>query len=239
VPEPDALPTPAFFRDLPLPGLTAGPGSTLDFRIGLDPIGPGIRKGHWIWLVILSPLLAMLIPLAAIVIALGLVVALVTLLLSPVLPAARRKVTTVRFSRRHPVTIELDRHPLVPGETAKVLVRHKGEPRTDGVQVALICREEATYRVGTNSRTEKNQVFESVVADLDGDAVTSEIRAPLLVPEDAMHSFAATNNKVIWEVEVRRHVPRGNMHAESAEFQVLPLGLVESILEARSAELGS
>lgn len=234
--KPTALPTPTFFRDLPLPGLTAGPGVNLDFRIGLSPTGPGVKRGHWIWFIILAPLILPLMALAVVVIVLGLVVTLVTALLAPFLPAARRKIRTMIFNWRHPVTFELDRHPVVPGESAAVRVHQRGAPRLDGLQLVLVCREEARYRVGTDTRTEKKNVFETIVADLGPDEISDATEASFTVPEDAMHSFKATNNTVEWVVEARRRVPGGNESVADAEFQVLPLGVVERILNARAAE---
>jgi hypothetical protein len=229
---PEALPTPAFIRELPLPGLTAGPGISLDFRIGLAPQGPGVRRGPWWLLVLFAPLL---LPLAVAILlaAIGLIV--VMLAAAPFVPAARRKIRSVRFGRRHPVEVELDRHPLVPGESAIACVRHPRGGRPAAMRVLLVQREQVRWRVGTDTRTETRVVQESLLAELDGDAVEREVRIDFVVPETAMHSFEAPNNAVRWAIDVRRDIAGGGTHEEEAVFQVLPLGVVEGVLEARAA----
>lgn len=229
---PKALPTPAFFKDLPLPGLSAGPGNSLDYRIGLSPRGPGVKDGSWIWLVIFGPLLVMLI---AVVLVFGLVIAIGTLLLAPVVPKIRRGLKTSWIGWRHPVQIELDRHPVVPGESATVLVRQKRIPRIEEMRIVLVCEEEATWSVGTNTESEENIVLEEIVAAFDPNEVVAEVQAEVPIPLDAMHSFEAEHNTIRWRIEVHRSYPGANTDEDEAEFQVLPIGVIDRLLDAPDA----
>lgn len=113
--------------------------------------------------------------------------------------------------------IEVDRHPLVCGETAKATLLQYGPRRLRGLVVSLICEEIATYRQGTDSRTAVVETFRKQLAherrlDVAVDEtirIDFEIRTPAAGP----HSFVSPNNEVRWMVEVVATTQsRGELH---------------------------
>jgi hypothetical protein len=71
----------------------------------------------------------------------------------------------------------------------------------------LVCQEEATYRQGTDIRTEtrivhEQRIFQGESIRIDPGAPL-ELRETLRVPEDAMHSFQSSYNAVHWTLVVK------------------------------------
>jgi len=103
--------------------------------------------------------------------------------------------------------LELDRGGLRPGETAELRWSWQGNHRRIlRLKIELIGREEATYRRGTDTSTDKRDlsrsvVFESLETDADG-------RVRITIPDNALPSLAAPNNKVKWIINVHGDIPR-------------------------------
>jgi hypothetical protein len=78
--------------------------------------------------------------------------------------------------------------------------------------VALSCEESATYRQGTNTRTESREVFCREIFCREGFEVEKglpfETEVDFEVPEGVMHSFKATHNEINWELIVEGNIPR-------------------------------
>lgn len=88
--------------------------------------------------------------------------------------------------------------------------------------VRLEGREEATYSRGTRTATDRN-----VFARLDIAAATApqEMRSGsgnVTIPASAMHSFAATHNKIIWSIRIAGEIPRWPDLNEEFALVVLP-----------------
>jgi Protein of unknown function (DUF3592) len=67
-------------------------------------------------------------------------------------------------------------------------------------------REEVTYRRGTRTHTDR-RIFKTI--ELAEESNFTDIRggrALLKIPEDTMHSFDASNNKIIWSLQVKGDV---------------------------------
>jgi hypothetical protein len=103
-------------------------------------------------------------------------------------------------------SVEISREPLAPGETATIYVKQAGRFTVERAEVRLFCREQVTYRRGTDRVTEKEEVHSEVVAEshrLQARSGHSLLDAQLRIPEDAMHSFEAANNKIRWFIGVK------------------------------------
>jgi hypothetical protein len=74
------------------------------------------------------------------------------------------------------------------------------------LRVTLVCEESATYKQGTDTRTEKRCVYRADVCRAADFAIDKdrawEARGELAVPGTAMHSFKADHNEVRWELVV-------------------------------------
>ncbi|HMP78291.1 MAG TPA: hypothetical protein PKD54_02455 [Pirellulaceae bacterium] len=103
-----------------------------------------------------------------------------------------------------PTRLEISSYPLFPGQVVDVFLRQPGQIRLQLLEVVLICEESVTYSQGTNIRTEVKRVVEQRLFRQRGVEVAEPFQCQfgLTVPADAMHSFAAENNRVQWTIIV-------------------------------------
>ena len=101
----------------------------------------------------------------------------------------------------------LDRDTLHLGEADALRWSLTGRAdRVHRLVLRLEGREEATYRQGTDTRTDKNTFFSTDFVDTEDAAEVREGKAAVPVPADSMHSFSAANNKVLWVLTVHGHI---------------------------------
>jgi hypothetical protein len=105
-----------------------------------------------------------------------------------------------------PTVVEVSAFPLVAGEPARLYLSQAGPLQVSFLRVTLVCEESATYRQGTDTRTEKRCVYRGDVHRAARFAVEQdrpyEARCELAVPRSAMHSFKADHNEVRWKLVV-------------------------------------
>ncbi len=121
-----------------------------------------------------------------------------------------------------PVVTASTRAPTL-GERLEVQWHFEG--RTDAIakmRLELVGREEATYRVGTDSRTARETFHEEVVVELRGAACGAGGHASIAIPDDGMHSFQSRHNKVIWELVLVGEIARWPDVKETYPLVVLP-----------------
>ncbi len=103
--------------------------------------------------------------------------------------------------------VEISDHPLWPGGDYEVYLVQGGHLSLKAIDISLECEEQAAYRQGTDTRTDRRLVHRQTlwhqenVETLPGQPL--EAKCPLHVPQTAMHSFAADNNQVQWSLTVR------------------------------------
>ena len=99
--------------------------------------------------------------------------------------------------------------------------------RVKQLHIYLEGREEATYRRGTDTSTDKN-VFATIEIARKPNADPG--RARVEIPEGTMHSFNSDHNKIVWEIHVKGEIGYWSDVDETFEIEVLPkksLGIVE------------
>ena len=105
-----------------------------------------------------------------------------------------------------PTFVEVSQHPLQPGDKCRLFVSQTGRLQMKSLRVLLVCDEEATYRQGTDTRTETREVFRKEVYCRDSFSVQHglpfETDFELQVPPSAMHSFKSAHNEVNWRIVV-------------------------------------
>lgn len=110
------------------------------------------------------------------------------------------------------IQVETSAAELIPGQDLECFVRLTGQTELNGVIVRLVCEERATYRQGTNTRTEKRKVLEEVVAEQTLVQLSPleplELRGRTKVPLNAMHSFKSAHNEIAWFIQVNCDIPR-------------------------------
>ncbi len=109
-----------------------------------------------------------------------------------------------------PTQVELSDHPLRPGGRYEVFISQPGRSPLDVLQLQLQCEERATYREGTNTRTELRGVYAERLYCVEHvtirRATPFQARCELVVPDGAMHSFKSEHNSVTWRLVVEGRV---------------------------------
>jgi len=171
-----------------------------------------------------------------------------TLLLIPLVALAA---LTISFLLRRlltgSTTIEISAHPLHPGQTCQLFFSQSGHMRINCLEVLLVCEEEATYRQGTDTRTERNEVYGQRLL-VEGPfrvrrGKPFQTTCPMTVPAGAMHSFKADHNEIGWKLVVKGDVagwpgyrrtfplvvrPERDKHGDENGNAARPAGSVES-----------
>jgi len=105
-----------------------------------------------------------------------------------------------------PTIVEISSHPLYPGQEYEIFVAQAGRMQLESFKVTLICAEEATYRQGTNTRSELVCVHEAEILTREQvDVIRDqpfEARCTISIPFSAMHSFQSPHNKISWQIVV-------------------------------------
>ena len=90
--------------------------------------------------------------------------------------------------------------------------------------IKLSGREEATYRRGTDTHTDKETFYEMELFSTSSTVQTQYGEIGFAIPSDTMHTFKADNNKVIWSLEVHGDINRWPDVKEEFEINIVPGG---------------
>ena len=105
-----------------------------------------------------------------------------------------------------PTLVEVSDHPLCPGESYRVFLSQSGRLKVGSLRLSLVCHEQATYRQGTDSRSECREVYAQELFRQDEFKIQSgmpfESDVELAMPGGAMHSFASDHNEIGWQLVV-------------------------------------
>lgn len=94
-------------------------------------------------------------------------------------------------------------------------------------EILLEGREEATYRRGTNTVTDKNVFATLHIVETEDHRDMMIGDGTLTVPLDTMHSFEAANNKIIWVLKVHGDIRMWPDVKEEFPLTVLPAATEE------------
>ena len=115
---------------------------------------------------------------------------------------ARQLWITLRIA---PTLLELSDHPVYPNRKYRILLHQDGILQFQHLTVDLVCEEIARFHQGTDTVTNRQDVFRQTLFSRDDFNTTSEspLHAEffLHLPEGAMHSFRQKNNEVAWKLE--------------------------------------
>ena len=122
--------------------------------------------------------------------------------------------------------LEISEHPLRPGGTYEALVAQGGSSTFQDLELSLELEERATFRHGTDTRTERIVVWKASLGSWKDFELTPgrrfEARATIHVPPAAMHSFASEHNTVGWRMVVRGRPSRWPPFTRSFPVVVFP-----------------
>ena len=127
-----------------------------------------------------------------------------------------------------PTFLEISDHPLHPDGQYRLFLSQTGRLRINALCVSLVCEEAATYRQGTNTRTETQVVHRKELFRREGFEIESglpfETELEFSVPAGAMHSFKADYNEISWSLLVEGDVARWPHYKRSFSVIVSPAG---------------
>lgn len=182
---------------------------------GIDLIG---GRGDWL-------LLALLVPFAVVGIA-GIVVFIRSLLVA----------TAVGTTQ-----VEISAHPLRPGGRYEMLLGQGGAGTFRSLDITLELEEQATFRQGTDTRTERLTVWRQPLQSWRSLQVAPgtrfEARSSVTIPEAAMHSFASEHNAVRWSLVVRGEPARWPPFTRVFPLVVFPANEAAPPADDRPAEV--
>ena len=122
-----------------------------------------------------------------------------------------------------PTQIEIADHPLRPGDRCDVYLGQGGRGMFRRIALSLELEELATFRQGTDTRTERVVVWRAPLGSWRGlqlaPGTRFEGRGVFQVPATAMHSFISEHYAVSWRVIVRGRP--GRWPAFTRSFPVL------------------
>jgi len=121
--------------------------------------------------------------------------------------------------------LELSAKEIALGGTVDLAWRFTGRAaRISRLTIVLEGCEEATYRRGTSSTTDR-RVFTTIpIADSERGAAVAEGRATVALPADTMHSLETGHNRVVWTLKVHGDIARWPDVEEEFELVVRPSG---------------
>jgi hypothetical protein len=105
-----------------------------------------------------------------------------------------------------PTLVEISDNPLWPGKTYELHLTQGGNLTVNSLDVSLKCEERATYRQGTDTRSDRRLVCRQSIFRRENFEISAgeplSVRCDLHVPAAAMHSFKADHNEVQWTLVV-------------------------------------
>ncbi len=98
--------------------------------------------------------------------------------------------------------------PPAPGVPVALSWRFLGNPRRlQRLTIKVEGREEATYRRGTDTTTDKRIFARYVLLDTRDESQIAAGETLLALPADTMHTFEAPHNKVVWSLKLHGDIP--------------------------------
>lgn len=120
-------------------------------------------------------------------------------------------------------TLTLDTGRLRLGEPCRVSWQWSGATkRVERLRIVLEGQEEATYRRGTDTHTDKHVFARIDLVDTRSSMEISRSTAELAIPTDTMHSFEASRNRIVWRLKVSAEIPRWPDVAEEHKVVIQP-----------------
>lgn len=120
--------------------------------------------------------------------------------------------------------VEVDTRNVRLGESFRLQWRILGKSKIiKQFSITLIGQEEATYRRGTDTYTDRNIFYSQTVADQREGALQDAGTQTITVPAQTMHSWKSSNNKIVWYIKVNGVIEKWPDIKEEYEINLLPL----------------
>ena len=110
------------------------------------------------------------------------------------------------------------------GDRLRIDWRFTGQScRLHHLRIFIEGREEATYRRGTDTYTDREVFATLTLVDTANDWEIPKGSAEVTVPDDTMHSLNAPSNKIIWEIKVEGEIDRWPDVNQNFPIQIRPI----------------
>jgi hypothetical protein len=110
------------------------------------------------------------------------------------------------------------------GDTVEIEWETAGNvDRVKAFAITLEGREEATFRRGTSTSTDKSTFAVISLAQSTRGRDLRRGKAKFTIPADSMHTFTSRNNKIVWLIQVTGDIPRWPDIGEEYPLEILPL----------------
>ena len=123
-------------------------------------------------------------------------------------------------------TVEVSELPMIAGGSYQLHLVQYGRLSVKKLLIVLVCEEVATYHFGTDTRTERQEVYRHPVLEQGRCRIDwgkpFEAVCDIHVPEDVMHSFQSPHNSVAWKILVEGEVNRWPSFCRSFPVVVYP-----------------
>lgn len=216
-----------FLKDLAFPQPASSAGSRLARKLGTSRSSGSTKSGVFGY-VLMAIFIVPMLMLSVMIMGL----AIIALPIALAIPKSRRRVVGWFIGRRRPIDIEISKDPLLPGEAFEGAIYFKKPGAVDLLQVTLQCIEEAKYRRGTSTYTDRHTAFEQTIVEVSNPSA-DQIRFEGQIPENAMHSFTASNNTIEWQLKVKRIFPGDNIEERSYLLDVYTAELEQALIQYR------
>jgi|688.fasta_scaffold78768_2 hypothetical protein len=206
---------------------TNSPGTVLDFRLPIESPESWALLGIGIFAVLWNIVLVVLGVSAGVDLAGGrtdwlliaLVAAFASVGIASIVMFVRAAIAAARVG---PTQLEISALPMRPGGRYELLLSQSGSGTFHSLSIALEQEERATFRMGTDTRTERRVVLSREISKWEAVELSAanrfEARCQVGLPTDLMHSFTSAHNSVDW-----RFVVRGDPVRRRAFTRVFPV----------------
>ncbi|MDR2761997.1 MAG: hypothetical protein LBB88_05300 [Planctomycetaceae bacterium] len=123
--------------------------------------------------------------------------------------------------------LEISDHPIYSGRRYRLLLVVRGVLQFHDLSVAVICEEVARFTQGTDTATNRRNVFKQVIFrktdfDISANLPLSE-EFFLQLPISAMHSFRQENNEICWKINITARIAGWQEVQRSCPIVVRPI----------------
>jgi hypothetical protein len=120
-------------------------------------------------------------------------------------------------------TVIADAQTVRLGQSIKLKWKIEGNAgRISHLAVTLTAKESATYRRGTSTTTDHNLFLNELVFETRDRMEIASGEVTVVIPAESMHSFEASNNKVVWAIKLHGDIAKWPDVALEFPITVLP-----------------
>ena len=127
--------------------------------------------------------------------------------------------------------LEISDHPIWPGRKYRLALLQSGRLHASRYRVSVLSEEVTRYRQGTDTLTNRKEVFEKILFSRDDLSISADQTVHedffLEIPIGAMHSMTAEYNQIHWKIVIDIEVTPTLKLRRECPLIVMPLAIPE------------